>query len=247
MNKLNNLILKVKNSKLSDENKKRVLAGIMVSVMLISSSGCSMKKNIDFSGMTIEECIDLVGEFTNLDEFLENTNFYDLNEEYIKARKGEDIKKIAEILPKLYDLVLEGTIVDALIGRGKLNDVKQVKSIEIINCEEDDKTYCNIKYVDRKEAETLEKITLGADVCKNIKIEINKNICNMRNDINNKDNLSLVKADYGYRGCMECVSEKGKFAGIKSGEFYLKQDSKKADIINNRTIENRGKSKILKK
>ena len=129
MDKLKKIVLKVRNSKLSKENKKRVLAGIMASVMLISSSGCSMKKNIDFSGMTIEECIDLVGEHTNLDEFLENTNFYDLNEEYTKAKKDEDIKKIAEILPKLYDLVLEGTIVDALIESGKLNDVKQVKSI----------------------------------------------------------------------------------------------------------------------
>ena len=68
----------------------------------------------------------------------------------------------------------------------------------------------------------------------------------MRNDINNKDNLSLAKADYGYRRCMECVSEKGKFTGTKLGEFYLKQDSKKADAINNRAIENSGKSKILK-
>lgn len=243
MDKLKKIVLKVRNSKLSKENKKRVLAGIMASVMLISSSGCSMKKNIDFSGMTIEECIDLVGEHTNLDEFLENTNFYDLNEEYTKAKKDEDIKKIAEILPKLYDLVLEGTIVDALIESGKLNDVKQVKSIEIINYEEDDKTYCNIKYVDRKEDETLGKITLGADVCKNIKIELNENICNVRNDINNKDNLSLFKIDYGYRRCMECVSEKGKIIGTRFKMFYLMQDSEKTDIINNNTIKTNVKIK----
>lgn len=246
MNKLNNLVLKVKNSKLSNENKKRVLAGIMAGVMLLSSSGCSMEDNIDFSNITIKECIELVSDLTNLDEFLENTNFYDLNEEYIKARKDEDIKKIAETLPKLYDLVLEGTIVDTLIENGKLDNINQVKNIEIVTYE-DDKTYCNIKYVDRKESKTIGKIALGADVCKNLKIEINKNICNMRNDINNKDNLSLVKADYGYRRCMECVSEKGKFTGTKLGEFYLKQDSKKADTINNRAIENSGKSKILKK
>ena len=246
MNKLNNLVLKVKNSKLSNENKKRVLAGIMAGVMLLSSSGCSMKDNIDFSNITIKECIELVSDLTNLDEFLENTNFYDLNEEYIKARKDEDIKKIAETLPKLYDLVLKGTIVDTLIENGKLDNINQVKNIEIVTYE-DDKTYCNIKYVDRKESKTIGKIALGADVCKNLKIEINKNICNMRNDINNKDNLSLVKADYGYRRCMECVSEKGKFTGTKLGEFYLKQDSKKADTINNRAIENSGKSKILKK
>lgn len=243
MNKLNNLVLKVKNSKLSNENKKRVLAGIMASVMLISSSSCSMKKNIDFSDMTIEECIELVGELTNLDEFLENTNFYDLNEEYIKARKDEDVKKIAEILPKLYDLVLEGTIVDALIESDKLNDINQVKNIEIVNYEEDDKTYCNIKYVDIKENKIIGKIALGADVCKNLKIEINENICNIRNDINNKDNLNLVKIDYGYRRCMECVSEKGKFVGTKFKAFYLMQDSEKANIINNNSVKNNVKIK----
>ena len=246
MNKLNNLALRVKNSKLSEKNKKRVLAGIMASIMLLSSSGCSMKDNINFSNVTMEECIELVKEFTNLDEFLGNTNFYELNEEYVKARKNEDIRKIAEILPKLYDLILEGTIVDTLIENGELNNISQIKNIEIVEYE-NDKTYCNIKYVDRKESKTIGKIALGADVCKNLKIEINKNICNMRNDINNKDNLSLVKADYGYRRCMECVSEKGKLTGTKLGEFYLKQDSKKADTINNRAIEDSGKSKVLKR
>ncbi len=246
MKKLNNLVLRVKNSKLSNENKKRVLAGIMAGVMLLSSSGCSMEDNIDFSNITIKECIELVRNLTNLDEFLENTNFYDINEEYIKARKAEDIKKISETLPKLYDLVLEGTIVDTLIENGKLDNINQVKNIEIVTYE-DDKTYCNIKYVDRKESKTIGKITLGADVCKNLKIEINKNICNMRNDINNKDNLSLVKADYGYRRCMECVSGKGNFTGTKLGEFYLKQDSKKVETINNRALENNGKRKIFKK
>ena len=95
MNKLNNLILKVKNSKLSNENKKRLLAGIMAGVMLLSSSGCSMEDNIDFSNITIKECIELVSDLTNLDEFLENTNFYDDNYWYmyneIDARRNGEI------------------------------------------------------------------------------------------------------------------------------------------------------------
>lgn len=240
MNEFRNLILKVKESKLSDKNKRRILAGIMASVMLLSSSGCNIKDNIDFSNITIEKCIDLVSSLTNLDEFLEETNFYELNSSYIKAREEDDVKKISGILPKLYNLMLEGTIVDALIERGKINSIKQIKDIEIAKYE-DEKIYCNIKYTNGEDKKMTGNISIGASVCKNLKLELDKNILNIWNDINDRASLSLIKADYGYRRCMELTTQKGDFTN-NFNLFYLNKNSEKINAL-----KNNEKNKLVKK
>lgn len=225
--------------KKSNQNKKRAMSAVMAFSLLLSLAGCSNSSkdyyNFIPSDASVEDCIDAVSKLTYLDEYLDKTNFKKLNDEYIKARKEKDINNINKWLYKLYELILQGNVLDSLISKGLIKSVDDVLNISIVKYENDKYLYCVVKYIS-DDLKTLDgNIDLFDSSVHNIKLKLNANIESDYNNMN-EDDMSLSKSDEIYKKCINDLFKTGLIS--KNSIFsYSDDEAKKENFINEKVLK----------
>lgn len=226
MKKMEDLIKRVKKSKISDNKKKRLLSVVLAFTMLFSLSSCEKKDSTNISSNhSIEECLDIVDSLTYLDDYLYKNGFNELNEKYIKARKEENLNEIRNILPEMYNLFLKGMIVDSLIKNGTINVVEDTNAISIASYDNDASLYCTIEYKENNEKLLAGNIKVKDSNNKTLMLKITKEAEKNWHKINNNSGFDLKEADEIIEIIAKTTLKTGQ---IKKGNFYTYDDDVKS-------------------
>lgn len=227
MNKLDELKEKIKNSKMSKVKKQRIISALVALSLLFSLASCSKNKDDKdqiIAKYSMMECLDMVDTLTLLDEYLEKNNFQELNEQYVEARKNEDLNSISKLLPNIYNLILEGTVIDYLAKEGKINSVDDVKNIKLAFYN-DKKLSCDVEYVTENSFEAPGNINYVKSGTETLRIEFSDSVKNDYRSVNDPNNISLEKADEEYFASLKNVFNKG--VKTINNKFALENDEDK--------------------
>lgn len=233
MNKLEELKEKIKNSKISEVKKRRIISALVALSLLFSLSGCNKDKDDKdqiIATYSMMECLDMVSSLTLLDEYLVKNNFQELNEQYVEARKNEDLNSISKLLPNIYNLILEGTVIDYLAKEGKINSVDDVKNIKLAFYN-DKKLSCDVEYVTENSFEAPGNINYVKPGTEILRIEFSDSVKNDYRSVNDLNNISLEKADEKYFASLKNVFNKG--GKTIYNKFTLKNDEDKFRCLDN--------------